>query len=139
MPRSMVALILLSVSLGLHAQSIYKCVGHKGDISYQSEPCASGVRAAGVHNFERLRDDPVATQRAADIRQEMDRRSQAMHSGAVTYSTSSNNWSQRDQQKQNCASARQYREQAIQAAGLGRNYDLLQSLDESVNRACAGL
>jgi hypothetical protein len=137
--RTILAAVLLAVFSPVYAQAIFKCVGHIGAVSYQSEPCASGAKLAAVHKFARLRDDPLATQRAADIQREMDQRSQRMHSGAVSYSTSTNNWSQRDQQKQNCAVAKQGREQAIQAAGLSRNFDFLRSLDDQVNRACSGL
>jgi hypothetical protein len=107
---------------------VYRCVGKRGEVSFQSQPCDAGE----------------STTRVLDATPEYERPRQAASNSPVTsttqsYSYVSINDDARDQRRANCENAKRRRDATLRQVGLARTYDLLQRLDAMVYEACKGL
>lgn len=120
------------------AQVISKCPDGKGGFIYQSAPCTQGQstrdwdgsahrispeRQAQLDAERRHREQLAATRRAQSTQA-----SRTVHSGGPTAS---------QQQVSRCNAAKAFRESELRRLGLRRTYDILRSLNDHVNRACA--
>lgn len=105
--------------------AVYRCVNARGNVSFQSEPCAETEQTTRIF-------DAIPEPERRPQRQELQAAAQ------YSYVTPSNP-DVRDQQRARCAAAKRHREQTLEAVGLARTYDLLRQLDESVYEACKGL
>ena len=130
---------LLAFGTAAPAQTIYKCKGAKGAISYQTDPCGPEASTSSVKTYQPVYDDPRAAARLRRIEAERDAL-QTSNNGVVVnnygYASGSD---PRGAKRAQCASAKAYRQATLDNVRLRRTYDLLQRLDDQVNRACAGL
>lgn len=110
----------------------------QGIPSFQSQPCEAGKRVARVISYQTADEDAIAAARSSQIQQEMDERSRRLHQPSYAISRSTG-WSKRDQQHADCDAQKAYRQQQLDILGLQRTFDILQQLDDAVNRACSGL
>lgn len=138
MLRWIVVVLFFLAPAGLRAETIYKCVGAKGSLSYQSEPCPASARRATAKVYGAIYEDPAAERRVEQIQREMDARSRETHRKPYGY-RSSGGYTQRDRQRSDCDAAKSHRERTLEAAGMFRNFDLLRQLDDQVARACKNL
>ncbi len=109
---------------------VYRCEGRSGAISLQSQPCAAGERTTravpappDIEPVRRPNIEVRAPDRAVNIGQ-----TNRFHAGDH----------ERAQREWQCAQARRSREDTLELVGLKRTYDLLQRLDDMVQRACRG-
>jgi hypothetical protein len=129
----------LPIATSAPTDLVYKCVGAKGDIAYQSHPCDDGRTMRDAYPV--VHDNPYAVARA---RREQQRRSadaralERMAAGANTvgYVGGTTTLAER---RAACAAAKAHRAQVLETVGLSRTYDLLQQLDAQVYEACKGL
>lgn len=136
--RLIVVCSLALIAGSVNAQTIFKCKGARGAVSYQSEPCATGAKIDAVKNYAPIYDDPVAAARLRQTEAVMDARSaQQRSTGSSQVAMAA--YGPRDQQRANCNAAKANRESVLRQVGMNRTYDLLQELDRSVNAACSGL
>jgi hypothetical protein len=107
---------------------VYRCVGKRGAVSFQSQPCGAEESTTRVFDaapeYERPR--PITSSSS----------STTMRQG---YSYPSINTDPRDQRRANCESAKRNRDAILERVGLARTYDLLRRLDATVYEACKGL
>lgn len=111
------------------ASMVYRCVGRKGDVSLQSEPCALDQKTTrAVH----APPEPEPVRRAP---------AQQPPQQAGTNHTYQNAQAEtdRDRRVRQCEIAKQERETTLAQVELARTYDLLQRLDNMVYEACKGL
>lgn len=110
--------------------SVYRCVDRAGGVSLQSQPCGPDQRTTKVvaapPDSEPIRPRPQVSR--------PNRTSQASFN-TVEYQQQGSLASR----EATCASARRQRASMLEQVGLKRTYDLLQRLDDMVNRACKGL
>lgn len=107
---------------------VYRCVGERGAVSFQSQPCGDG------QNTTRVVD---ATPEYERPRRATSYVSQAAQTQRYNYVSANND--ARNQRRANCESARRRRDATLEQVGLARTYDLLQQLDAMVYEACKGL
>lgn len=125
-------LIGLMLFLPLHAQaeSLYRCIGRDGAVSYQSQPCAARQRLDRVVEY---RAGPVAAH--SGVVPEVSRRQPRRYANGsggnrMVRVGSATTASQR------CRAGKAKREAALQRLGLKRNYDQLSALDTQVRAVC---
>ena len=107
---------------------VYRCVGKRGAVSFQSQPCGTDE----------------STTRVLDATLEYERPRRAASNSSVTSTTQSYSYVSihdhaRDQRRANCENAKRQRGATLRQVGLARTYDLLQRLDAMVYEACKGL
>ncbi|KGQ20518.1 hypothetical protein LF41_1055 [Lysobacter dokdonensis DS-58] len=120
---------------GRAASRVYKCIDASGSVSYQGTACANGATLVATHAYVL----PVEVER----RRELERQTAAREYNA-TYDRayaqySGQQASARDLQRTRCADARAHREATLAEVGLGRDFDLLRSLDDAVHAVCKRL
>ncbi len=133
-----IVVVLFLVPAGLRAETIYKCVGAKGSLSYQSQPCPASARRATAKVYGAIYEDPAAERRVEQIRREMDARSREFRRAPSRY-RSGGSYAQRDRQRSDCDAAKANRERKLETVGMSRNFDLLRQLDDQVARTCKNL
>ncbi len=134
--RTIVVLVLLSGTA--RAEMLYKCVGKGGAISYQSRACDPGQRVAQARTYEP--ESPPSPEQLAARRRKLQRdRAESAYlsnlagtprGGATSRASGASIPVRRSSAA--CEAAKRQREAALDAAGLGRTYDLLSSLDAMV-------
>lgn len=120
------------------AQHVYKCVEGK-EISYQSEPCATAKAITKIWQATPDRQVPVDEQWQryyANKKIESDRQAMRQRAATISGRSVSGGTSISMQQGAGCATAKQYRQAALDAAGINRTHDLLRRLDDAVYEAC---
>jgi hypothetical protein len=130
--RTVVGVLLFTAAFSANAQAIYKCVGAKGAVSYQSIPCTSGATAARTINY--VAAPPTLAPRAPYV---------APRPAPIAYrptsAYASPTYDERAKRKANCQAAKDSREATLDRVGLSRTFDLLRQLDDDVALACKGL
>lgn len=120
------------------AQHVYKCVEGK-EISYQSEPCATAKAITKIWQATPDRQVPVEEQWQryyANKKIEADRQAMRQRAAGISGASAPSGTSIPTHQGTACAAAKQYRQSALDAAGINRTHDLLRQLDDAVYRAC---
>jgi hypothetical protein len=107
---------------------VYRCVGKRGAVSFQSQPCGAGE----------------STTRVLDATPEYERPRRATSNSSSASTTQSYSYvsihdDARDRRRANCENAKRQRDSTLRQVGLARTYDLLQRLDAMVYEACKGL
>ena len=123
-------------SVSASAQQVYKCVQGK-DVSYQSQPCAQSDQA--VKAWDAVPEPPPSNEelwRRYYAKKRGQRESAYLRSLAGRSGSGSGASIRVPQSSTACAAAKASRTNALNAAGLKRTYELLQALDDAVNRAC---
>lgn len=135
MHRVLIALLILSPATA--AQTIYTCRPASGSPSYQTQPCAPSQTHVKAKFYPYILDRPApaATQRT---------RAPWSPTSTPAFSRSSaapiaQRPSDRTLQREQCASAKDARARAFEAAGLNRTFDLSRHWDDAVYQACKGL
>lgn len=129
--------LLLAGSAG--AQVLYRCKGADSIVSIQSGPCAASERDLGARYYAPVEDSPEALERRRQADAEMERRHRQLAARGYSDKRTSPASDTRAQQRARCESARRYRDDTLERLGTGRTFDILRSLNESVQRACNGL
>ncbi len=117
-----------------HAQadSLYRCVGRDGAVSYQSQPCAARQRLDRVVEYQA---EPGAA-RSGGVPEVSRRQPRRYANGSggnrIVRVGSATTASQR------CRAGKAKREAALQRLGLKRSYDQLSALDMQVRAVCGG-
>ncbi len=125
-----------------HENTLRKCVGPKGHVSIQNDPCPVGQRTAWVRGTEPEVMTPERRQRLAEHARQRDANSRYLSHLAGTDAqprrrTYINSVSSRTQSKSDrCAAAKAHRESVLKTVGLHRTFDLLRSLNDQVFDAC---
>jgi hypothetical protein len=117
-------LMLLLLSGTAHAETMYRCVGKGGAVSYQDYPCEKGAKMTGAVEFM-----PERVPAYRPPQQIIPPRALNVGSPLGAHVPMQRNPSA-------CDSAKAYREQTLRQVGLRRTYELLQRLDENVRVAC---
>ncbi|WP_028839671.1 DUF4124 domain-containing protein [Thermomonas fusca] len=113
------------------AESLYRCVGRDGAVSYQSQPCAARQRLDRVVEYQ---PEPVTVRSgpAPAVSRRQPRRYSNGSGGNRIVRASSATASQR------CRIGKAKREASLQRLGLKRSYDQLSALDTQVRAVCGG-
>jgi len=130
--KGILVLALLTLAPGpvLGQTVIVKCKDRKGAVIFQTPPCDPGQSAVDVKQYAPVRYDPhLAAQTRAAQREVDARRAGYGNRGQATYIPS-------DGRGPACEAAKANREVVLKSVGMRRNFDLLRSLDESVQKAC---
>lgn len=114
------------------AESLYRCVGRDGAVSYQSQPCAARQRLDRVVEY---RAEPAAAR--SGVAPEVSRRQPRRYANGsggnrMVRVGSASTASQR------CRAGKAKREASLQRLGLKRSYDQLSALDVQVRAVCGG-
>ncbi len=124
------ALLALGVGPVWGQTVIVKCKNANGAVIYQTEPCERGQKMADAKVYAPVRYDPELAAETRRVQRQLDaRRSTYGGNAQAAYIPA-------DGRGAACDAAKSHREAVLKAAGLSRNFDLLRSLDESVNKAC---
>lgn len=115
-----------------HAESLYRCLGRDGAVSYQSHPCAARQRLDRVVEY---RAEPVVAR--SGVVPEVTRRQPRRYANGsggnrILRVGSASTASQR------CRAGKAKREASLQRLGLKRSYDQLSALDTQVRAVCGG-
>ncbi|WGZ33729.1 DUF4124 domain-containing protein [Xylella fastidiosa] len=113
-------------------QLVYKCL-HKGHVSYQSQPCSSGVEAK---TWKAVPDPPVTNAelwRRYRIDQELQQR---YANDRLQRSVPRSLGSSIPVHSSSCDAARKQRAVLLDEMGVNRSYGATASLDNAVNAAC---
>lgn len=132
-------MVLVLLCGEVRAQSVHKCVGGDGAVSYQSGPCPAGSREA--KSWQAPPDPPpdARRQRELEEKRRRDREESEYLSrragtdrapGAARSRTASTPTASA------CEAAKAQRQRTLDGIGLKRTYDLLTRLDEQVRQAC---
>lgn len=124
--RVLCIVLVLLAAAAAHAQTVQKCVGRGGQVRYQSAPCARGERTTETWEAVPEPEPEVSPRRAAPTRRGAGRTRRG--SRAIAAFTAVN--------RDACADARAYRDEAERRAGLSRNYELLSTVQRRVFDAC---
>jgi hypothetical protein len=108
---------------------VYRCVGKRGAVSFQSQPCGAG------ESTTRVLDATPEYERPRQVASNPSGRSTTQRYGYVSTTTND----ERAQRRANCESAKRNRDATLERVGLARTYELLQRLDAMVYEACKGL
>lgn len=130
---------LLLLAGAVDAQVIYRCRGADGIIAVQSAPCGPEQRDLGARYYAPLQDDPAALQRRRQVEAEMQQRHRQQSAARYSFGRPATATDTRTQQRIQCDLARRNREETLERLGTRRTFDILRSLNESVQRACKGL
>lgn len=134
----LVGTMLAAAMPGAQAQSLHKCVARDGRASYQSQPCAAGMRTAWVR--EAPPEAPPSAERQARMRREQARRAvQSDYLASLAgrgRGPASGHAISTSRDAGACERARRRREDVLERVGLDRDFDLLRRLDDDVARAC---
>lgn len=126
------ALLLLSGlawSMPAMAQSVQKCIGHGGHVTFTSGDCGEGERLAASYAAVPDTIVPAAAYPDAGAGQA---RPEHRRQGPSRAGTGVRKRAPPDR----CKAARDRREQTLRRVGLKRNFDLLRKLDDQVWDAC---
>ena len=121
-------------------QQVHKCIGAKGAVSYQSQPCSISEKPAKTWdatpeppptNAELWRQHHAREQGKRDSAylRSLAGRTTATASGASIPIIASRDPSA-------CEAAKSSRARTLEAVGIRRTHDLLRSLDDAVRKAC---
>ncbi len=124
-------LLLCLVSTCACAETLHRCIAKDGDVSYQAQACARGMRTDKT--FRYVPDDPAIK----PVREQSTGR--ASRDGVSRTSKHRPRSSRhRMGRLDRCRMTKVRREQALKALGLKRTYAQLSRLDEPVREACNG-
>lgn len=122
-------LLLPSVASPIRAETLYRCIDARGQVSYQSQTCAMGQRLDRTLEY---RPDPVSPARmrpaTAKARTSAARNSRPRITGERSADTAN----------ARCRASKASRDAGLQQLGLSRTYDQLSRLDAQVRAACRG-
>lgn len=127
---AMMALLALGTGPAWGQTVIVKCKDAKGAVIYQTEPCERGQTTADVKTYASVRYNPELAEETRQTEREVDARRSAYGSNAQAAYIPS------DGRGAACEAAKAHRESVLKAMGLRRNFDLLRSLDDQVQKAC---
>lgn len=108
---------------------VYRCVGKRGEVSLQSDPCGPDARMTKAISAPPERELPRRMTNASSVTTNANL-SSAQYARVLQSNTV------QDSRDAACAHARRSREETLERVGLARSYDLLQRLDAMVNEAC---
>ena len=130
---------LLAASIPASAQIVYKCIDWKGHSTYQSQPCPSQSRneKAWVAVPDPVLTDAQIRQRASVTQAQSARDAyDRQNYGSAPAPVAARIPTQYAKDDARCENAKAHRKAILDSVGLRRTYDLLQRLDDEVNRAC---
>lgn len=135
------AWVLASVASVASANTVHKCIGPGGAVSYQDAPCAPGFREGGNWTADPEPAPTPAQMQARERRQQQDRAESDFLSRRAGTDRSGGNRAQasrviRSPAPSACEAARARRQKTLDNVGLKRTFDLLRKLDEQVRDAC---
>ncbi|ARO69065.1 hypothetical protein B9J09_08550 [Xylella fastidiosa subsp. pauca] len=113
-------------------QLVHKC-SYKKHVSYQSEPCSSGVE---VRTWQAAPDSPPSNEelwRRYRVDQELQQR---YANDRLQRSVSHAQGSSIPVQNSSCDAARRQRAVILDQMGVNRSYDATAAIDNAVNAAC---
>ncbi|MDI1253411.1 hypothetical protein [Thermomonas sp.] len=125
--RRLLALLLLLAG-NANAQTVYKCVSGSGAVSWQSLPCAQGMRT--MRSLAYTPEAPITLPASSHAPVKTVGRS---HPKSGYHRVSAR--AQRPKPDA-CARARERRQATLERVGLKRNFDLLSKLDADVRSVC---
>ena len=123
------------------ANTVHKCIGPGGTVSYQDAPCAAGSREGGSWAADPEPAPTPAQQQAREHRQQQDRAesdflSRRAGTDRIGSGRAPASRVTRESAPSACETAKAKREKTLDSVGLKRTYDLLRKLDEQVRAAC---
>ena len=129
-----------AIGFAAAAQTVRKCLGSDGQLTFTSGACPQGQREAAAYDatpevLDHARADALARrhqQEDADSRYLDSLARGSSRRGASARDAGSGPHGKRDR----CDAARADREATLRRVGLKRSYDLLRRLDERVYDAC---
>lgn len=140
-PQAFAGLLLLSAALvatPASAQTVLKCTGRDGHVTFTSGACPDGQRQAASYDAT---PEVMTAERAAELerrRRQDDANSrylQSLSSNGGT-STPGHRSSRSTSRRSGCDAAKARREDTLRRVGLKRTHDLLRKLDDQVYEAC---
>lgn len=137
--KPFITAILLAASFPATAQIVYKCVDWKGHSTYQSQPCPlqSKNEKAWVAVPDPVLTDQQIRHRAVATPAQASRDAyNRQNYGSSPASVATRVPAQYAKDESRCENAKANRKAILDSVGLKRTYDLLQRLDDEVNRAC---
>jgi hypothetical protein len=137
--KLLVTVIWMAMSFPASAQIVYKCVDWKGHGTYQSQPCPSQSRneKAWIAVPDPVLTDEQISHRAATTRAQAARDAyNRKHHGPAPAPSAARIPAQYARDESACENAKANRKAVLDSVGLKRTYNLLQRLDDQVNRAC---
>lgn len=134
-------LLCIAISAPVHAETLYKCVGKGGAVSYQSHPCDATQRVAKTHDYVPERAPTPEERRAAYQREqrgnvESDYLSRLAGTSRGLNSQATGTRVPMVRNVGVCEAAKAERARQLEILGLRRTYEILQRLDEMVRKAC---
>jgi len=129
-----------TISTHAPAPLVYKCVGARNTVSYQSSPCGAQQSMARIYEAVPDTASDIAWSRHQQRKAAADAAALSRMAGTDGQTAS---WSRTsghiDQRRAQCESAMANRDEVLERIGLARTFDLLRQLDENVRAACKGL
>ncbi|QNN46806.1 hypothetical protein H9L17_01070 [Thermomonas brevis] len=128
-----IGILLVAIVPSTRAESLYRCVGRSGAVSYQSQACSETQRLDRIVEY---RADPIPSRDSRQPRFETRRQPsrlairnprQRVAHGSVAVTSNSR-----------CRASKAKREADLRRLGLSRTYEQLSRLDAPVREACRG-
>ncbi|MDI9239978.1 hypothetical protein QLQ15_13780 [Lysobacter sp. LF1] len=137
----MVVWALASVTGVACANTVHKCIGPGGAVSYQDAPCAAGLREGGRWAADPEPPPTPAQMQARDRKLQQDRAesdflSRRAGTDRVGSGRAQTSRAVRNPAPSACEAAKAARQKTLDSVGLKRTFDLLRKLDEQVREAC---
>lgn len=117
------------------AETLYRCVGIGGAVSYQSDQCERGMRLDKTIGFVSVKARVNASGAFEALHPS---RGERRRLGSRTHTRHSTARLREPRRVDGCAVAKSKRERALARLGLKRTYDQLSKLDVPVSAACNG-
>lgn len=138
-PLQTLALVLLPIWLGLPppgvAETLNRCIGPGGNVSYQNSACGAGSRLDRTLDYQ----PDAAAQTPAESRLYRYRPGPYSFSPGARASRQSRRNPAASTASTVCQSAKERRRDQLERLGLHRSYAQLSQLDATVRSACRGL
>ncbi|MBJ6980568.1 hypothetical protein [Luteimonas sp. MC1572] len=120
------------------AQTVQKCTGRDGHVTFTSGACPDGQRQAASYDAT---PEVMTAERAAELerrRRQDDANSRYLESLTPRGGRSTSGYwpSRSDGRRSGCDAAKARREDTLRRVGLKRTHDLLRKLDDQVYEAC---
>lgn len=139
-PPALAGLLLMAAALAMPAwaQTVQKCTGRDGHVTFTSSACPDGQRKAASYDAT---PEVMTEERAAELerrRRQDDANSRYLQSLAPRGGRSTPGYwpSRNDSRRSGCDAAKARREETLRRVGLKRTHDLLRKLDDQVYEAC---
>lgn len=135
--------IAVLLSAPAHSQVVYKCVGPKGQVAYQSTPCSANERVQNVYDATPETYSPQREAERQRLRRSIDEGARRLSTMAGTdrapvYRPAWSPGPDPNDKRARCVAAKAHREATLERVGLRRTFDLLRQLDGMVWDACHG-